>query len=118
MRRKLLILLSVLFIASSVYAAQVVRLAPLTYSVKSTSVTVTTTATKLPTTPLAGRESVAIRLNSTTDVVFIGADDVTAVAGFRLDSSVPAITLDLDSSVDVYGITSSGSADCRVLEAK
>lgn len=100
------------------YATQLVKVQSLTYSVKSSTVTVNTTALALPATALAGRQSVAIRLNLTTDTIFIGGSDVNITNGFPLDSSVPAITLDVDDSVTVYGIMASGTADVRVLEAK
>jgi len=108
-----------LFLVCIVFAAQIVRLAPLTYSVKSTNTTVNGTATALPTTSLAGRESIALyNSNASTTTVFIGASDVTANNGFPLTSSAPALTIDVDDSVVVYGIVSSGTADIRTLEAK
>ena len=101
-----------------VYASQVVRIAPLTYSAKSSTTTVTTSATALPATALAGREAIAIyNTTAATVTVYIGGSDVTTSNGFPLTSSAPAITVDVDDSVVIYGICAS-SADVRTLEVK
>ncbi len=118
MKRIIVFTLALLLICSTVYAITTVKVAPMTYSVASTNITVTTTATLLPTTALAGRESVALRLDDTSDTIYIGGSDVTATNGFQLDSSVPAITLDADDTVALYGIVSTGTAVIKVLEAK
>ncbi len=111
--------LALILAVGVVHATDYVRVLALTYSVKSSTVTCNnTTALALPTTALKGRSSVAIRLNATTDTVYIGGSDVNSTNGFPLDSSVPAITMDVDASVTVYGISASGTAVIRVLEAK
>lgn len=116
--KKWFLVLFVLMICSTALALPIYRLAPLTISILSSTTTVTTTAGKIPATALAGRESIAIRLNDISDTVYIGHSGVTTANGFKLDSSLPAITLDLDDSVDVYAIVGSGTADVRTLEAK
>lgn len=104
---------------SFVFADNIVRLAPLTISIKSSATTITTSATPIPATALAGRESIAIINNDVlTTTVYIGGSDVTTANGFPLNSTTPSITLDLDDSVVVYGIVSAGTADIRALEAK
>lgn len=118
MKKLILFGLMCILVITYVYAIQTFRLAPLTYSIVSNTTTVTTSATALPNTPLVGRESLAIRLNATTDTVCIGGSNVTTANGFCLDSSIPSITLDLDDTVVVYGIIGSGTADVRTLEIK
>jgi hypothetical protein len=101
------------------YAEQIVRIAPLTISIKSTNTTVNATATALPATALVGRENIAIYNNdAATTTVYIGGSDVTTTNGFPLTTSCPAISLDLDNTVIMYGIVASGTADVRTLEAK
>ena len=102
-----------------VYANQVVRVAPLTIEIKSSTTTVTGTAGKVPATALAGRESIAIyNVDNSTETVWCGHSAVTSATGFPLTSSAPAISLDLDSSVDVYCISDGTSVDVRALESK
>ena len=117
--KKLFIVGFILFtLVTAVYAINTVKVQSMTYGIKSTAITIGTSATALPTTALAGREAIAIYNDDASSVsVYIGASDVTTSNGFPLTSSAPAITLDLDSSVTVYGICAS-SADVRVLEAK
>jgi len=118
MRKILLFSLILLLVAGSVYAVQTVRLAPLTYSIVSKTTTVTTTATAIPATAMVGRENLTISLASTSDTVYIGGSDVTIANGTPLDSNRPAISIDLDDTVVVYGIVSTGTADIRSLEVK
>lgn len=109
----------VLVLVVSVFAAQLVRLQPLTTSVVSTTTSVTNSATKIPATALVGREVIAIyNVDASTRSVFIGDENVTVANGFPLTSIAPAIALDLDSSVDVYAIVASGTNDVRTLEIK
>ncbi len=115
----LICLIGIILIIGISYAEQIVRIAPLTISIKSINITVGTSATALPTTSLVGREVIAIRNNeASTKTIFIGDSDVSTTNGFPLDSSCPSITLDLDSSVTIYGVVASGTCDVRVLEAK
>ena len=102
-----------------VYASQVVRIAPLTYSIAQATTTVNGTATAIPATALVGRESIAIyNVDSATETIWIGASTVTSANGFPLTSSAPAITIDVDDSVVVYAISDGTSVDVRSLEAK
>ncbi len=119
MRKKLFLAIFFLIFACPGQASvNAVKILPLTYSVQSSTTTVTNSATALPTTALIGRNSIAIRLNDTTDTVYLGGSDVTTANGFALDSSIPSITIDIDESVTIYGIVSAGSASVRTLEAK
>lgn len=115
----LVCLIGLVLVIGISYAEQIVRIAPLTLSIKSTNTTVNGTATALPATALVGRETIAIyNSNASTVTVYIGGSDVNATNGFPLTSSCPAISLDLDNTVPVYGIVSSGTADIRTIEAK
>lgn len=108
-----------LLIVGIVFAEEIVRIAPLTYSVKSSNVTVNGSATLLPGTALAGRESVAItNINTSSATLYIGDVNVTTSNGFPLDSTTPSISLDIDDSVSVYGITNGTNISVRILEAK
>lgn len=119
MKRKMCIILSLLFLASPLTAETIVRIAPLTVKVLSSMTTVTGTAGKVPATALAGRESIALyNVDNATETVWCGDSTVTSANGFPLTSSAPAISLDLDSSVDVYCISDGTSVDVRSLESK
>lgn|SRR3990167_25816 len=101
------------------WAAEIVRIAPLTIQIKSSTTTVTGTAGKVPATALAGRENIALyNVDNGTETVWCGDSTVTSGTGFPLTSSAPAISLDLDSSVDVYCISDGTSTDLRSLESK
>lgn len=92
----------------------------LTYQIKTQVVSVTTSATKLPSTPLVGRQYVSIQ-NVGTVTVYIGSSTVTAdtasTGGTQL-LPYAKITRDYDNTVDVYGITASGTANVVVEEGK
>jgi hypothetical protein len=112
-------LIGLILAAGIVYAEQIVRIAPLTYSIKSTTTTVGGIATAIPATALVGRENIAIyNVDSATETVWIGASDVTSANGFPLTSSCPAITLDIDDSVIIYAISDGTNVNIRTLEAK
>jgi len=119
MRKRLLLLILILTICSTALALPVYRLAPLTIQIKSSTTTVAGTAVKVPGTALAGRESVALyNVTNATETVWCGGSDVSSANGFPLTSSAPAITIDLDDSVDVYCISDGTSTDVRSLEVK
>ena len=109
----------VLLCTVSVFAAQLVRLQPLTISLLSSTTTVGGTATPIPATALVGRAGIIItNLDSATKTLYIGHSSVSTSNGLPLDSTTPSASLDLDDSVIVYGICSSGNCDTRSLEAK
>jgi hypothetical protein len=80
-----------------------------------TPVTVSTTAVKLPATPLPYRRAMAIANQSSSVTLYIGFDpSVTTSTGFPLGPGV-TMPVDLNGSVQIYGIATS-SIDVRVLE--
>jgi hypothetical protein len=81
---------------------------------KVTQVTVTTTATKLPSTPLSGRKAIEI-YNTSDTTIEIGPSTVTFGNGRPVKKDFP-VAFDLTNDKDVYGITQTGSADVRVTE--
>ena len=102
-----------------VSALPIYRLAPLTTKILSTNTTVTTSATALPTSPMVGRENIAIFNNDTlSTIVYIGNASVTTASGFPLKSGAAAISIDIDDSGIIDGITGSVTADVRCLETK
>jgi len=92
----------------------------LTYTIKTQVVTVSATATKLPSTPLVGRKYIRIQ-NIDCPVLYIGGSTVTADT-----SSTGGIQLfpysvwqeAYDHTVDVYGIVASGTCSVVVEEGK
>lgn len=92
----------------------------LTYQIKTQVVSVTTTATKLPTTPIIGREYVRIQ-NVGTQTVYIGTSTVTA--GVTSTGGIQLLPYAIwqesyDNTIDVYGIVSSGSNNVVIEEGK
>jgi hypothetical protein len=84
---------------------------------KTTPATVSTSLTILPTYGvLANRRSMLIYNNSTTVTIFIGGSDVTANNGLPVPPSSYGPPLDNGTRTILYGITSGGSADVRVME--
>ena len=92
----------------------------LTYQIKTQRVNVTTAATKLPTTPLVGREYLQVQ-NIGTVTIYLGDSTVTAntapTGGLQI---LPyAVWRDeYDHTVDVYGIIASGTSPCIIEEGK
>lgn len=82
-------------------------------SIKSSSVTVATTATKIPTSPLSKRKTVII-MNISTNIIYIGASDVTISTGFPIYPR-GVMQIAIEESIDIYGIAS-GSSAIRILE--
>lgn len=118
MKRISLIVLFVL-LSVSVYAAEIVRIAPLTIEIKSTMTTITGTAAKVPSVALVGRENIALyNVTNSTETVWCGASDVTSSNGWPLTSSAPAISMDLNDSISVWCVSGGASTDVRSLETK
>lgn len=92
---------------------------PLTYQIKSSDITANDTAAKLPGTALIGRTALAItNLNTSVAILYIGNATVNTTNGFPLDSSTPSVSIDIDHTVDIYGITNGTEISVRVLEGK
>ena len=83
-------------------------------SLKSQAVSVGATATALPTTPLQYRRTIMI-INYGSNIVFIGAGDVTTANGFPLLPRA-VMRIDVVDEVTVYGIVATGTEECRILE--
>lgn len=78
--------------------------------------TVTTTATKINSTPtdLIGSAGGQAR-NRGSVSVFVGGADVTSAAGYEVEAG-DVLAFDLDQGEDIYGITASSTAVMHVLE--
>lgn len=82
--------------------------------IRPSAVTVTTTATLLPTTALPGRQSIDIQNNGAA-TLYIGDSTVTVNNG-RLVLSGASYPMDVGEHVSIYGIVASGTVNVRVLE--
>jgi len=81
---------------------------------KQSAVTVSNTATLIPATALAKRNSILIT-NNGGNAIYIGASDVTTANGFPLHPRA-VVQIDIQDNVDIYGITASGTVDIRIVE--
>lgn len=84
-------------------------------SVKTSAVSVTTSATQLPATSLAGRRSIMVYNNDASTTLFLGGADVTTTNGMPVPANSYSPILDAGDELDVYGI-STGTINIRVLE--
>jgi len=102
------------------YTAQnIVRIAPLTISIKSTNTDIAGTAEKIPNTPLVGRESLVVyNADHATETIHCGDSNVTTSIGIPLDVTTPSMALDWDDSIDLYCISDGTSVSVRTLESK
>jgi len=111
MKRTLIVCL-LLFLATFAYA--------LTYQIKTQVVSVAVTATKLPTTPVVGREYIRIQ-NVGAQTVYLGAATVTAdtaaTGGIQL---LPYAVWQesYDNTIDVYGIVAATTCNVVIEEGK
>lgn len=86
--------------------------------VKSTAMTVTDTAAKLPADNLEKRRSVIVWNNSTTKILWIGGADVTDANGVPVKPQNYSPAFDLADVADLYGVCAAGeSAEVRILES-
>jgi hypothetical protein len=83
-------------------------------AVVAAAVSVTTTATALPTTPATNRRSIVIQ-NRGDKPIFVGPSGVTTSSGIEIPKG-GSYEAEAGPTVAFYGITASGSADIRVLE--
>lgn len=111
-----------LLFSTSAFAIETVDIESLKISNITTVVTVTTTATPLPATALAGRKAVMIQNLDSTAIIYLGNTDVTATensnGGFQLANQYDVVTLDFTDSNVICGIVSSGSAKVAVWESR
>jgi hypothetical protein len=84
-------------------------------SIKPNAVSVTSTATALPTTALAGRRQILVQ-NLHNKPIYIGDSAVAVGDGLRVAAGA-TVTLEAGQDVVIYAIADSGvTAPCRVLE--
>jgi len=83
-------------------------------AVAQTAVTVSTSAVKLPTTPLANRRAIYI-VNLGGVTIFLGGSGVTTANGYPVAAN-GGISIAVGAGIDVYAIAASGSNDVRFLE--
>lgn len=82
---------------------------------KSTAITVTSSATALPTSALTDRRGVVIFNNDSSTILYIGGADVTTTNGMPVPAQAYSPALDIGDNFTLYGIAS-GSINVRVLE--
>jgi len=113
MKRKILISLIIFSFFSFIALA-------LSIKIRVQVVDVSTTATKLPSSPLVGRKYIRIQ-NVGTETIYIGNSSVTAdtssTGGFQL-KPYATWAADFTHNVDVYGIVASGTGKALVEEGK
>ena len=97
--------------------AQNVRVVGSAGQVVQQVVSVTTTATKLPTTPITGRKVVIMQNLCSTDV-WLGKSTVTATGSTRGLKLQPGASANFEAgpTIDGYGIVGSGTCDVAVFE--
>jgi len=78
-------------------------------------VTVSTSATAIPTTALSNRRCIII-VNISTNDIFLGPSSVTTATGYQLAAD-QAISIDVADNVTIYGIAA-GSSEVRYLEIR
>lgn len=80
------------------------------------AVTVTASATPIPTTNLGNRKAITIFNMSELNIVYIGGSGVTTANGYPLERR-QGLPFDLSSGAVIYGICESGkTAEVRILE--
>lgn len=83
-------------------------------SIASSAPSVTTTAAALIGSALSGRRRLLIQ-NLGTQAIFVGGSSVTSSNGIRIPAGAN-VELELGAAVNLYGVTSAGTADVRILE--
>lgn len=92
-----------------------ININPLRGAIKSTAITVTSTATLLPTTSLADRRSLST-YNNGSSTLYIGGSDVTTANGIPVPAGTWGPEIDAGPRMLLYGTVASSSLDVRVLE--
>lgn len=87
----------------------------------TTVITVTTSATALPSTALSGRKTVLVQ-NVSSATVYIGNAAVTAdeasTGGYQLQYDGDSVVMDFTDDIVVYGIVATGTSTVVVWEAR
>jgi len=91
-----------------------VTVASLRGSLRSSSVTIGTTPTEIPASPLSNRKSITLK-NNGSNTIFLGHSGVTTTNGYPLKIN-ESLDIDLDDATTLYGIVATGSEDLRILE--
>lgn len=115
MKTKIIVFLLISILLCHFLYAEVLK-----YQIRTQAVNVLTTATKLPTTPLVGRQYIMITNNDSTDIVYIGSSTVTtsgATIGTPLRPSEQYVG-NWGSGVDLYGISNGDTAIVTIEEGK
>lgn len=94
-----------------------ININPLRGSVEATAVSVGTTATALPDTPLDYRRSVMVFNNESSATVYLGGESVDTTNGLPVLAQTYSPVIDAGPRMILYGIVASGTADVRVIEA-
>lgn len=94
-----------------------INLNPLRGFVKSTAITVGTTATPLPSTALAFRRSIVVYNNDSTNTLYLGGSDVSTAQGTPVPPLSYSPPFDAGVKMIVYGIVAAATINVRVLEA-
>ena len=94
-----------------------ININPLRGEVLTTAVSVGTTATALPETPLENRRSFMVFNNDESKTIYLGGSGVTTDSGLPVLAQSYSPTIDAGPKMIVYGITASGTVDVRVIEA-
>ena len=115
-RKVSLLLIVALFLTTHVFGQDKVDVIALRNGISQGTITVTTSATAIPSSNLSGRRTIII-VNISTSNVFLGDSSVTTANGYQLYSQ-QSISADLADNVTVYGIVSAGTAEVRTLEAR
>ena len=122
MRKKFSLLLVGFILLSNLicYAQSDVDVVPLKKDILQMTITVTTSATALPTTALRGRRTIMVK-NTSTTTVYLGSSTVTAdtvsTGGFQLKIDEVFIG-DISDDIILYAIVSTGTATVNVLEVR
>ena len=79
------------------------------------AVSVTTTATKIPTTNLANRKAIVVRNCHATEKLYLGGSGVTTANGYWLNPT-ESLSFDLSAGAQLYGICATGTVEVRYIE--
>jgi len=80
----------------------------------SSAVTISTTATAIPSTALVGRQSILVKNTGSADI-YLGPSGVTTANGYPLAAGAE-VSIDLGEKVVLYGIVASGTETVRIIE--
>lgn len=118
---KILFICISLLVCFNLYSAELVEVESLRIGLDSQVVQVTTVATALPITALSGRKVITIQNLTSTDI-FLGDSSITAGTGsgggLQLRNAGDIISLDMTENIILYGIITSGSSPCAILEVR